>query len=562
RQNPYRLIEDVSGVGFKTADAIALSMGLTPESPYRIAAGVLHTLRAASVSDGHCYLPKEDMTARARELLNVAEELLERSISELALSKRITLRTLPQHTAAYLQNFYEAEAEVARRLIDLRDSAPRFRVEDDGIRLDRVEQFERKNHTLLDETQRQAVLCSLRSGVCVITGGPGTGKTTIIRCILDQVSKEGNFALAAPTGRAAKRMTEATGSEAKTIHRMLEYGGEDDNERLSFARDENDPLDVATLIVDETSMVDLFLMRALMRAIKPGTRLVFVGDADQLPPVGPGNVLRDMLDSGAFPVTRLTRVYRQSDHSMIAFNARDINEGKMPRVNEKQSDFFLERQDGARAAAETLVDLYTRRLPKFMNISGDPTKSIQALSPMKKGDCGVWTLNKLLQAKLNPPDKDKPEFTRGDIMFRLGDKVMQMRNNYRLEWERGKEEGQGVFNGDMGYIEELDAEDRSLSVRFDDDRLALYDTAQLDDLELGYCISVHKSQGSEFPVVLLPVVGGPPMLLTRNLLYTAVTRAKQLVVLIGKESALAAMVRNYQIEKRYSTLASRILERW
>ncbi|MDR1599480.1 MAG: ATP-dependent RecD-like DNA helicase [Oscillospiraceae bacterium] len=562
RQNPYRLVEDVPGVGFKTADAIALSMGLAMESPFRVTAGVTHTLRAASLSDGHCYLPKDEMESRARELLGVAEESLSHSISELIINRRIILKDLPAHTAVYLRGFYDAEAEVASRLTGLRDSKPRFTVEDEETRLLRIEQFERKVHTSLDETQREAVLCALRSCVCVVTGGPGTGKTTIIRCILDQIAGEGNFALAAPTGRAAKRMTEATGNEAKTIHRLLEYGGDGENEQLTFARDEKDPLDVATLVVDESSMIDLFLARALLRAVKPGTRVVFVGDADQLPPVGPGNVLRDMLDSGAFPVTKLTRVYRQSEHSMIAVNARDINEGRAPRVNERLSDFFLERQDSAAAAAETLVDLHSRRLPAFMKLDGDPTRSIQALSPMKKGECGVWALNKLLQAKLNPPDKGKPEFTRGDTLFRLGDKVTQTRNNYQLEWERGNEEGQGVFNGDMGYIESIDEEDRSLSARFDDDRLAFYDTAQLDDLELGYCISVHKSQGSEFPAILMPVVGGPPMLLTRNLLYTAVTRAKRLVVLVGKESALASMVRNYRVEKRYSALARRIGEGW
>lgn len=558
RQNPYRLIEDVQGVGFKTADAIAASIGLASESSFRIGAGVIHTLRAAASSEGHCYLPIEEMKERAGELLGVGEELIGRTVEELTIEKRIVQKELEGGKAVYLQGFFEAEEEVAQRLEGLRDAKPRFVIEDDKVREHQIEMFESRMNTSLDSTQREAALSAMRFGVCIVTGGPGTGKTTIIRCILDQIAKEGSFALAAPTGRAAKRMTEATGREAKTIHRLLEYGGDGENEKMAFARDEKNPLDVATLIVDETSMVDLFLARALLRAVKPGTRLVLVGDADQLPPVGPGNVLRDMLESGAFKVTRLEHVYRQSKYSMIAENARDINKGKMPRVNERLSDFFLERQENAAAAAETLVDLHARRLPKFLSIDGDSTRSIQVLSPMKKGDCGVWALNKLLQEKLNPKADERKELARGDTVFREGDKVMQIRNNYQLEWEKEGEEGQGVFNGDMGFIEELDEEERSLKVRFDDERIVEYEAAQLEDLELGYCISVHKSQGSEFPTVLMPVVGGPPMLLTRNLLYTAVTRAKRLVVLIGKESALEAMVKNYRIERRYSTLAQRL----
>ncbi|MDR1570389.1 MAG: ATP-dependent RecD-like DNA helicase [Oscillospiraceae bacterium] len=555
RRNPYQMIEDIRGVGFKTADDVARSMGVAPDSSFRIQAGILHTLQLASVTDGHCYLPRDILFARAGQLLGAPADLIERELTGMILTRKLVAKELEQIPVIFLSGHYEAEGEVARRLLALRDSAPRLNADHIPAQIGR---FERETNTRLDELQREAVLSALRDGICAITGGPGTGKTTIIRCLLSLIGESADTALAAPTGRAAKRMSEATGKEAKTIHRLLEYGGDED----VFQRNEENPLECVTLIVDEMSMVDIFLMRALLRALRPGVRLVLVGDADQLPSVGPGSVLGDIIASGSITNTHLKKVYRQSEHSMIAVNAHSINAGTMPSLNDKQADFFLERQPTAEAAAKTLVELYAKRLPAFLNIEGNPCQTIQALSPMKKGDCGVWAINRMLQDRLNPKADDKPELSRGDTLFRLGDKVMQIRNNYKLEWTRGDEEGQGAFNGDIGYVGTIDPEERMLIVKFDDDRVASYESAQLEDLELAYCISVHKSQGSEFPVVLMPVVGGPPMLLTRNLLYTAVTRAKRLLVMVGREDALRKMVENHRIEKRFSALETRLREKW
>lgn len=555
RANPYQLVEDVRGVGFKTADDIARSMGVEPNSPMRVQAGILHALKSASAMEGHVYLPRGELVARAEPLLAVHTDFIEREMADMQLTKRLTVKEINGVPAVFLRSHYEAEGAIARMLSLLIESAPRSAATQAA---EQIERFERSANTRLDPLQSSAAASAIRDGVCLITGGPGTGKTTIIRCIIHLLDGDENILLAAPTGRAAKRMSEATGREAKTIHRLLEYGGGDD----SFSRNEDNPLECDTLIVDEMSMVDIFLMRSLLCALRPGVRLIMVGDSDQLPSVGPGNVLRDMLDSGVVAQTHLTRVYRQSEHSMIAENAHRINHGEMPALNDKQSDFFIERQPSASAAAEALVELHARRLPSFLNLEGNPCQYIQALSPMKKGECGVIALNKLLQDRLNPKASGKDELPRGDTVFRLGDKVMQTRNNYQLEWSRGRETGQGAFNGDMGFIDGVDTQERSLVVRFDDDREALYDSAQLDDLELAYCVSVHKSQGSEFPAVIMPAVGGPPMLLTRNLLYTAVTRAKRLLVLVGREDALRQMVENFRIEKRYSALAQRMAERW
>ena len=390
----------------------------------------------------------------------------------------------------------------------------------------------------------------------VITGGPGTGKTTIIKCIIKLLGVHGEIALAAPTGRAAKRMSEACGMEAKTLHRLLEYGGEEGD----FARTQDNPLELDTLIIDEMSMVDIFLMRSLLRALVPGTRLIMVGDADQLPSVGAGNVLSDVLASGAVPAVRLTEIFRQDDKSMIVYNAHRINRGEAPRLNAKGSDFFFERAASPADAAARIVKLCSERLPGFLGL--DPVRQMQVLSPTKKGDAGVWALNQLLQAEFNPPAPHKHERTRGDTVFREGDKVMQTRNNYQLEWRKegifGWEEGDGVFNGDIGFVTEIDPEEHAITVRFDDDREAVYEGGDVDDLELAYCISVHKSQGSEFPVVVMPVVGGPPMLLTRNLLYTAVTRARRMVMLVGREAAIDRMIMSVNTRKRYSALCWRL----
>ena len=426
-----------------------------------------------------------------------------------------------------------------------------------------IDRFQKKHGITFSARQREAILTACREGVLVITGGPGTGKTTIINCIISLLSREGEVVLCAPTGRAAKRMTEATGVEAKTIHRLLEYGGDEGQ----FARNQENPIEADVVIVDEVSMVDLMLMRSLLRAIEPGTRLILVGDADQLPSVGAGNVLGDVLESGVIPKCMLTDIFRQGETSRIVVNAHRINHGEMPLLNEKGTDFFFERKQGFYDAAQTIVSLVTQRLPKFLKY--DPTeyaemavRNIQVLAPAKKGECGVIALNQMLQAALNPPAKDKPSLQYGETIFRLGDKVMQTKNDYQLEWRRltstGWEDGQGVFNGDVGFIVDVDPEEHCLTVRFDEEKEAVYASAQFENLDLAYCLSVHKSQGSEFPVVVMPVVGGPPMLLTRNLFYTALTRARSLVVLVGREEIVRLMVENDHVLMRYTTLCERL----
>ena len=429
----------------------------------------------------------------------------------------------------------------------------------------RIDRFEQQQGITFSARQREAIRSALSHGVLVITGGPGTGKTTIINCIIGLLEADDEaVALCAPTGRAAKRMTEATGRESKTIHRLLDYtGGEG-----SFAHDQDEPLETDCVICDEVSMVDLMLMRSLLRAIEPGTRLILVGDAHQLPSVGAGNVLGDILQSGIVPCVELTDIYRQAGTSRIVVNAHRIDRGELPLLNEKGTDFFFERKENYQQAAQTIVQLVSARLPRFLHYAEKDrlrlaASQIQVLAPARKGECGVIALNALLQAELNAPDPSKPHLEYGETIFRLGDKVMQTRNDYQLAWRRhtshGWEEGTGVFNGDVGFVTEVDEEEHSLTVLFDEEREAVYATSQLEDLDLAYCLSVHKSQGSEFPVVVMPVVGGPTMLLTRNLFYTALTRAKSLVVLVGREEVVRQMVENDHILRRYTSLSERLL---
>ena len=557
-KNPYRLVEDIEGVGFKTADRIAASLGVERDSEYRLSAGIKYALSEATGSAGHCYLPRPELCETARRLLGNDEDAIERMIDSLILDHQLTAQILPREdgeaeVAVYLPQTYRAECEVARRLREMLDAMPASMTDDLTAQLDEIERME---GITLHPQQRLAIETAVKSGMTVITGGPGTGKTTIIKCIIRLLSVGGEIALAAPTGRAAKRMSEACGMEAKTLHRLLEYGGEEGD----FARTQDNPLEFDTLIVDEMSMVDIFLMRSMLRALVPGTRLIMVGDADQLPSVGAGNVLRDILDSGAVPSVRLTEIFRQDEKSMIVYNAHRINHGEAPRLNAKGSDFFFERASSPADAAARIVELCAVRLPNFLGL--DPVRQMQVLSPTKKGDCGVYALNQLLQSRFNPSAPGKQERTRGDTTFREGDKVMQTRNNYQLEWQKegvfGWEKGQGVFNGDIGFVSGIDAQERTITVRFDDDREATYEGGDIDDLELAYCISVHKSQGSEFPVVVMPAVGGPPMLLTRNLLYTAVTRARRMVMLVGREAAIEQMIANANIRRRYSALRWRL----
>ncbi len=549
RQNPYRLVDEIPGVGFKTADRIAHSLGVEPESEHRLRSGLQYVLNDAASGGGHVFLPKQILIEQATRLLEVDEELVSDSLDRLIFDAKVIETEADGERAVYLPAMYQAEGEVARMLLELNAAVEQGEMADAEARIDR---YERDNGVELCREQREGVRTAACCGVTVITGGPGTGKTTSINCIIHLLSRLGEIALTAPTGRAAKRMTETTGCPAKTIHRLLEYGGDEE----SFQKNQDNQLKVKTVIVDEMSMVDVFLMRNLLRALKPGTRLILVGDADQLPSVGAGNVLRDIIDSGVVPVVRLTEIFRQAGESMIVTNAHRINHGQMPQMNGKNTDFFLERKENAQQVADTIVSLVKQRLPGYMGF--DPMRDIQVMAPMKKGDVGVWRLNRLLQEKLNPKRPGVRERVRGEGVFRVGDKVMQVKNNYSTEWERGPERGEGVFNGDMGFITDINPEEQTLTVTFDDDREAVYDDAAQDELELAYCVSVHKSQGSEFPAVVMPVLSGPPMLMTRNLFYTAVTRARKLVVLVGKDACVAQMVRNNHIARRYSALSERL----
>ena len=562
RQNPYRLCEDLEGVGFLTADRIGTALGVSPESESRIQAAIKYVLREVATSIGHVYLPKNELVRRTSALLHTDEELVTRQLSQLALKRMLVLHQDDgdEDVRVYLPAYDAAEKEVAQRLCELMAALPSSHAR--GVKKD-IDRFEKRRNIQFSPRQREAITSALGTGVMVITGGPGTGKTTIINCIISLLGQNGSVVLCAPTGRAAKRMSEATGVEAKTIHRLLEYGGDEAN----FARDQENPVEGDCVIVDEMSMVDLMLMRSLLRAIEPGTRLLMVGDADQLPSVGAGNVLGDILQSGAVPQVRLTDIFRQDEASRIVVNAHRINHGEMPLLNEKGTDFFFERREGAVQASQSIVQLVTSRLPRFLHYEEDEKleramRSIQVLSPTKKGECGVNNLNALLQQALNPPGTHKPSIRYGETVFRLGDKVMQTRNDYQLEWRKetpaGWEDGTGVFNGDVGFVTHVDQEEHSLTVLFDEEREVCYQSAQLENLELAYCLSVHKSQGSEFPVVVMPVVGGPPMLLTRNLFYTALTRARSLVVLVGREEVVRQMVENDHILRRYTTLAARI----
>ncbi len=551
RTNPYRLVDEIDGVGFRTADEIAMSLGFGRESEFRLRSGVKFVLTEAANGSGHMYLPQSVLVRRAAEILSAEADLVENVLRGLILSDELVAEPIDGEAAVYLPRFHRAECETARLLLKLKHSVCPLK-ESEAQLTARLEAHERALGVSLCEEQRQAALAAMGEGVCVITGGPGTGKTTSINLIIRMLRQLGDVELCAPTGRAAKRMSEATGCLARTIHRLLEYSGE----RQGFARDEDDPLDADAVIVDEMSMVDIFLMKALLSALRPGTRLVLVGDVDQLPSVGAGNVLKDMIASGAVRVVRLTRIFRQAGQSQIVLNAHRINRGEYPQIRTKDTDFFLERRQTASEAAASVVALVKARLPKYMGL--DSLRDIQVMAPMKRGEAGVYALNALLQEALNPAANGVPELAHGGAIYRRGDKVMQVRNNYDLAWQRNGEEGEGVFNGDIGYILAVDARARALTVEYDDGRVAEYDESLLDDLELAYCMSVHKSQGSEFDAVVLPLVSGPPMLMTRNLLYTAVTRAKRLAVLVGREGCVRAMVDNNHIARRYSALDARL----
>ncbi|MCT4605025.1 MAG: ATP-dependent RecD-like DNA helicase [Marinisporobacter sp.] len=554
QENPYRLADDIFGIGFKIADAIAKRMGLDPTSPYRIMCGIKFVLTQYNL-EGHTYTPREELIEEGAKTLEVKKELVEDALTQLALNNEIHLEKLEEKIVVFSMPYFYAESYVCKKLVGMAQVELEPISEDLDVEIKEIEENEA---IILAQNQKEAVKEASKNGVVVITGGPGTGKTTTINSIIKMLERHNlSIALAAPTGRAAKRMSEATGREAKTIHRLLEYAYIDEEVGMNFGKNEEEPLSCDVIIIDEMSMVDITLMKGLLRSLLPGTRLILVGDVDQLPSVGPGNVLRDIIDSGMIKVVKLDKIFRQAQESMIIVNAHRINKGEYPYINKKEKDFYFIKKRTPEQVANTIKELCKERLPKFS--SCDPIKNIQVLTPMKKGQVGMFQLNNALQEILNPPSSKKEERKMKDKIFRVGDKVMQMKNNYNLKWSTSDgEEGEGIFNGDFGYIQKIDQEEKEMMVLFDEEKLVTYDFSQLDELELAYCITIHKSQGSEFPIVVMPIFWGPPMLLTRNLLYTAVTRAKELVVMVGIEGSLKNMVDNYRVIRRNSGLGIRL----
>ena len=545
RENPYRLIREVDRIGFATADKIAMNAGVDHDSPFRIMAGIIFTLGEMR-NDGHTCYPKDLLSMKAaNEVLNVGLAAVEEMIEKMIIAGELVEKEIDGEMLVFLSYLYNNELDSAVRLMSIADEANIMPLSDIEGEIDALE---RRLGIELEEKQREAVRTAFETGVLIITGGPGTGKTTILRFIIEIMEELGLvLEIAAPTGRAAKRISDTTGREARTIHRLLEYGGSGEE---SFARDESNPIEADAIIVDEMSMVDVPLFHSLVRAVSPGTRMILVGDFDQLPPVGPGNVLKDLILSETVPVVRLTHIFRQAGRSMIVVNAHRINSGMIPVVSGSEDDFrFVSIPDNLKA-----LD-YVTELCKQLDSSG--AGEFQVLAPMKGNVLGVNNLNQCLQGSLNPPAPDKDERRFGEVLFRVGDRVMQTRNNYRLEWKRIKngvpsEDGSGVFNGDIGTVMEISAQ--TVKILFDDERLAEYGQAELADVELAYAISIHKSQGSEFKTVILPLVYGPLMLMNRNILYTGVTRARDRVIIVGSAKCVRGMVENVMSAKRYSGL--------
>lgn len=564
KENPYQLAEDIAGIGFHTADEIAEKIGIKVDSDYRIRSGLLYALSQAA-ADGNSYLPRTLLVQKASELLGVEQDITDAQIDNLLMAQKLVIKGQDQ---VYASSFYYVEQSCAVMLHDLnvksQDSDPG---EEQRLR-DQILELERKKDIELDELQREAVLKSISNGIVIITGGPGTGKTTTINAIIAYYAAQGlDIMLAAPTGRAAKRMTEATGYEARTIHRLLEVNGgmSDDNDRglVRFEKNAENPLEADAIIIDEMSMVDMHLFHALLKAIVPGMHLILVGDSSQLPSVGPGQVLHDLIASRKFSTIVLQKIFRQAEESDIVMNAHRIHRGEPIKMDNKSKDFFFLERNNSDVIYKHMVQLVRDKLPGYVNAS---TYDIQVLTPMKKGPLGAETLNTILQSYLNPASDDKKEHTYGDKLFRVGDKVMQIKNNYQAEWEvEGKfgvviDHGMGIFNGDMGIIIEINDHAQELVVEYDEHRKVRYSYTMLDDLELAYAITIHKSQGSEYPAVVMPLLGGPRMLLNRNLLYTAVTRAKGSVVILGSRDTVNTMIQNEEQLHRYTGLTDRIAD--
>ena len=559
--NPYKLAREVNGIGFKRADEIAAKTGVKLDSEFRIQCGIIHCLKEAS-TDGHTYLPREELIRSAYELLGVCESDIERQLDELKIERQLIEVKSEDILNIYLSEYYQIEKNCAVKLLTLARYSDRISASE----LDReIKSIESELDIELHDLQREAVVKALSEGLFILTGGPGTGKTTTIKSIISGLERRNlRFVLAAPTGRAAKRMSETTGYEASTIHRLLSIKhNPEERADAYFEMNEDNPLDVDAVIIDEASMVDILLFNSLLKAISPGCKLIIVGDSNQLPSVGPGQVLKDMLDSGVCPNVELKYIFRQSNESHIVTYAHMINNGEQIDFTTKYEDFFLLKRDNYEEIRQALLYLICEKLPKHFNTS---PMQIQVLTPMKKGALGVWELNRILQECINPPSDKKVELEYGENIFRVGDKVMQTKNNYDMEWDImstygiSAQRGKGVFNGDIGIIDHINKPSRLIGITFDDGREAEYSYETLEELELAYAITIHKSQGSEYPVVIMPLLGGPRSLLYRNLLYTGVTRAKDCVVILGSENTVKEMIRCENENRRYTGLAARIGE--
>ncbi|NLZ81721.1 MAG: AAA family ATPase, partial [Clostridiales bacterium] len=561
QQNPYKLEDDIAGIGFKIADEIAVKVGIRSDSDFRIKSGILYSLLQAA-GQGHIFLPMREILSNTKELLGIEIESIEKHVMDLAIDKKLIIKQKKDEQIIYSAPYYYMELNIARMLSDLNIKG-KWNQED----IDRkLKYLEKDSGMELDPLQRMAVAEAVKNGILVVTGGPGTGKTTTINAIIKYFEIEDlDVVLAAPTGRAAKRMTEATGYEAKTIHRLLELNGmvTENGGAVSFERNEQNPLETDIVIIDEMSMVDINLMHSLLKAIPVGTRLILVGDVNQLPSVGPGNVLKDIINSETFNVVMLTKIFRQAAQSDIVVNAHKINQGEHIPLANGSKDFLFLKRDDANVIINAMITLIQKKLPDYVNAK---EYDIEVLTPMRKGLLGVDRLNGILQQYLNPPDKKKREKALSQGVFREGDKVMQIKNNYQLEWEiKGKyglplDKGLGIFNGDMGIVIEINEFSEQMTIEFDEGKQVIYGFSQLEELELAYAITIHKSQGSEYPAVIIPILTGPRMLMNRNLLYTAVTRAKKCVCLVGSKETFWEMAENQSERKRHSGLMDRIKE--